>query len=109
MMYGRIVGFAVCILCALPFYCLAMTGKRCETPLAFLLNSDALHDKIQNISAYNQAMARLYMLCAAAFTAAALGFLAFPLSGALILILVYTAGFYAAWRSYKNILLRHSF
>ena len=108
-MYGRIVGFAACILCALPFYCLALTGGRCETPLSFLLGDDALHEKIQNIAAYNRAMARLYMLCALAFSAAALGFLAFPLSGALLLILVYTAGFYAAWKMYRGILVQHSF
>ena len=109
MVYGRIVGFAVCILCALPFYLLALTGGKCDLPLAFCAGDDTLKDKIRNVSAYNQEMSRLYLLSAVAFAAAALGFLIHPLSGALPLTLTYTVGFYAGRKVHKRLIIKHGF
>lgn len=107
-MPGRIIGCFSCILCALPFFYLAWEGKQKNAqPLAFWSGDDTLKDKVKDIPAYNAEMSRLYKISSYAFALAGLFCLVFPPLGIALVIINCTAGVYALWRAYKQILSKY--
>ena len=60
-MFPRIIGALVSLLCATPFYALALGRSDPHTPIPFWSgDDDRLRDKLSDIPAYNREMAALY-------------------------------------------------
>ena len=71
-MFERILGALVSLLCAAPFYALAMGRDDPRNPIPFWSGDDTLRDKLGDIPAYNREMAALYTRFAGALLADAL-------------------------------------
>lgn len=103
-MFGRIVGFIACIMCAFPFFVISTYNKDSKDPITFWSGDNTLKSKVKNVQRYNNEMALLYKKCAIAFLITGFGFLVVPFIGVLLLCFDCTLGIYLVYRCYKKIL-----
>ena len=102
------VGFVSCLLCAFPFFIIAVYDKNSNTPITFWSGDQSLKDKITDIGKYNEGMAKLYRIWGLGFLAAGLCCLVHVMAGIVVIILMCTVGFYFTYRCYKKILWKCS-
>ena len=108
-MIGQIIGCFCCVLCALPFFYLSWEGKQTDAaPLSFWSGDDSIKDKVKDIPAYNAEMSRLFLYTAAAFSAAALLCLIFPIAGIILVCINSTVGIWVIYKIYSRILKKYS-
>ena len=107
-MAGRIIGLFSCLLCALPFFMIAVYNKNSKDPIPFWSGDSTLKGKVANVFPYNQEMAALYKKYALAFLVTGIAFALFPIAGIILLCFDCTLGIYLVYKSYKNILSRYS-
>ena len=107
-MFGRIVGFIACIMCAFPFFVISTYNKDSKDPITFWSGDNTLKSKVKNVQRYNNEMALLYKKCAIAFLITGIGFLVVPFIGVLMLCFDCTLGIYLVYRCYKKILNLYS-
>ena len=98
-----IVGF-VGVLCAAPFLVMAVLGRNSQTPLNFWSGDRSLSEKVGDVSAYNQAMSRMYFIYGLILLLTA--FLAvFHVMIVIVLWTVeFTLGLYVLYRRYQRFL-----
>ncbi len=107
-MIGNIIGFISCLLCAVPFFIIAMYDKDSKEPIHFWSGDTSLKTKVKNVSEYNKEMAILYKKCAFAFLITGIGCLIVSFLGVVLLCLDCTIGIYLVYQQYKNILSNYS-
>ena len=107
-MFGRVVGLISSIMCAFPFWVIAVYNKDSREPISFWSGDTSLKSKVKNIPEYNREMGMLYKKCSTAFLAAGIGFLMMPVVGMIILCFNCTLGIYFVYRNYKKILNMYS-
>lgn len=107
-MLGRIIGLFACLMCAFPFFVIAIFNKDSKEPINFWSGDTTLKDKVKNVHEYNIEMAALYKKCAIAFVITGIGFLTVPLVGVILLCFDCSLGIYVVYRNYKKILEKHS-
>lgn len=95
---GRIVGLAVCLLCAVSFLIIALYDKDSSTPIIFWSGDKSLTGKIRDITGYNKEMAELYKKCAYAFVIAGVACLIYLPSEIVLILLECTMGIYVVYR-----------
>lgn len=102
-MLERVVMCVCCIMCSIPFLIVSSFNKDSRlTPIPFWSGSENnLKEQLKDIKGYNAEMAIIYKRYAAAFGAAAIGSLVYPLIGIVILIFNCTAGIYLVYKKYK--------
>lgn len=100
----RIIGFASCLLCALPFFIIGAFDKNSSTPIPFWSGDASLKDKVENLSEYNQRMSKVYLRWGMGFLAAGACCLISVWVGMVMLLADCTAGTYLAYKCYKQIL-----
>ena len=107
-MFSRILGALVGLLCAAPFYALAMGRDDPRNPIPFWSGDDTLRDKLGDIPAYNREMAALYTRFAGALLADALIAAVWPGAGFMLLIAILAAGLFLIYRRYKTLLKKYA-
>lgn len=107
-MFERILGALVSLLCAAPFYALAMGRDDPRTPIPFWSGDDTLRDKLGDIPAYNREMAALYTRFAGALLADALIAAVWPGAGFTLLIAILAVGLFLIHRRYKTLLKKYA-
>ncbi|MDO4332248.1 MAG: hypothetical protein Q4C58_06115 [Eubacteriales bacterium] len=107
-MAGRIAGLISCIMCAIPFFIVAIYSKDSKEPINFWSGDTTLKGKIKNIKDYNRKMALLYKKCSAAFLITGIGFIVTPVVGVILICFDCTLGIYLMYRNYKRILSLYS-
>jgi len=107
-MLGRIIALVSCLMCAFPFFVIAIFNKDSKDPINFWSGDTTLKDKVRNVHEYNIEMAALYKKCAIAFVITGIGFLAVTLVGVVLLCFDCTLGIYIVYRNYKKILEKYS-
>ena len=103
-MFGRIVGFISCMMCAFPFLIISIYNKDSKEPINFWSGDASLKSKVKNVPEYNKEMASLYKKCSAAFFLSGIGFLVWPVFGVSMICFNCTLGLYIVYRNYKRIL-----
>lgn len=98
-----IIGFASCLLCALPFFIIGAFDKNSSTPISFWSGDRALKDKIENVPEYNRRMSKVYLKWGIGFLAAGACCFFNTVAGIAVLFAVCTAGTYIAYKCYSNI------
>ena len=107
-MFGRIVGFISCLMCAFPFYIIAVYNKDSKEPINFWSGDTTLKSKVKNVVEYNKKMALLYKRCAIVFLISGIAFFVSPFLGVTMICFDCTLGIYLVYRSYKSILDMYS-
>ena len=107
-MFGRIVGFISCLMCAVPFYIIAVYNKDSKEPINFWSGDTTLKSNVKNAVEYNKKMAILYKRCAIAFLISGIVFFASHFWGVIMICFDCTLGIYLVYRSYKSILDMYS-
>ncbi|MBR2320271.1 MAG: hypothetical protein IKA50_05780 [Clostridia bacterium] len=106
-MAGRIIGFICYMLCAIPFWVIAKSGKDGKDPISFWSGDTSLKGKVKDIPAYNREMAKVYTIYGWAYFVAAVGGAIHPIAGVVIMVLDLIAIIFV-YRSYKRILSKYS-
>ncbi len=107
-MFERILGALVSLLCAAPFYALAMGRDDPCNPIPFWSGDDTLRDKLSDIPAYNREMAALYTRFAGVLLANALIAGVWPGASFMLLIAILAVGLFLIHRRYKALLAKYS-
>lgn len=108
-MFPRIIGALVSLLCATPFYALAMGRDDPRNPIPFWSgDDDRLRDKLSDIPAYNREMAALYTRFAGVLLANALIAGVWPGASLILLIAILAVGLFLIHRRYKALLAMYS-
>lgn len=107
-MFPRIIGALVSLLCAAPFYALALGRSDPHTPIPFWSGDDTLRDKLGDIPAYNREMAALYTRFAGVLLADALIAAVWPGAGFMLLIAELAVGLFLIHRRYRALLAKYS-
>lgn len=107
-MVGRIVGLISCVMCAIPFFVIAVYNKDSKEPISFWSGDTSLKEKVRNVKDYNKEMALLYQRCSVAFLITGIGFLVTPVAGGIMICLDCTLGIYLMYKDYKRILSLYS-
>ena len=107
-MFPRIIGALVSLLCAAPFYALAMGRDDPRTPIPFWSGDDTLRDKLGDIPAYNREMAALYTRFAGVLLANALIAGVWPGASFVLLIAELAVGLFLIHRRYRALLAKYS-
>lgn len=108
-MFPRIIGALVSLLCATPFYALALGRSDPHTPIPFWSgDDDKLRDKLSDIPAYNREMAALYTRFAGVLLANALIAGVWPGASFVLLIAELAVGLFLIHRRYKALLAKYS-
>lgn len=107
-MLERLIGMAVCLLCAFPFLVLGVYGKDSLEPVTFWTGDKSLKEKVKDLKGYNKEMSKLYKIYALAFVIVGIGWLIHPILGVILMILNLTVGIYFIFKKYKEILGRYS-
>ncbi len=107
-MLSRIIGLVACLICAVPFFIIAVYKRDSKEPINFWSGDKTLKSKVKNVSEYNYQMTTLYKKGALAFLIAGIGFLIHPILGLVLVCCNCTLGIYLMYRSYKKILSSYS-
>lgn len=104
---GRIIGCVSCLLCAFPFFIIGYFGKDSKEPVSFWAGDSSLKEKIKDVKAYNQEMAKLYQKCGQVFLFTSILYVLHMGVGTACILLECTIGIYVVWKQYKKILSRY--
>ena len=104
----NIILIFVSILCAIPFYVIALSGKNSKDPISFFSGDKTLKDKVKNVKKYNLEMFKLYSFYATIFLFAAISSILYSPLGTFILIFNSTFGLVPLYIRYKLILRKCS-
>ena len=107
-MVERIIIGICCILCAFPLLIIGKYDKDSITPITFWSGDNTLKEKVKNIKAYNEAMAKVYRIHGTAFLISAVASLIHPLLGIGLLLIVAVVGWVIDYKCYKKILAQNS-
>lgn len=107
-MFGRIVGFISCVMCAIPFLIIAIYNKNSKEPISFWSGDITLKSKVKNVKEYNKEMSLLYKTCAMVFFVTGIAFFIIPIIGVIMICFECTLGIYFVYRKYKKILQLYS-
>ena len=108
-MFPRIIGALVSLLCATPFYALALGRSDPRNPIPFWSgDDDRLRDKLSDIPAYNREMAALYTRFAGVLLANALIAGVWPGASFVLLIAELAVGLFLIYRRYRALLAKYS-
>lgn len=104
----KIIIIFVSLLCAIPFYAFAFSGKNSQDPIPFFSGDKTLKDKVKNVKRYNLEMFKLYSFYATVFMFAAISAIFYPPLGTFILFINSTFGLIPLYIRYKFILKKCS-
>ena len=107
-MVGKIIALVSCLMCAFPFFIIAVYNKGSREPIGFWSGDTSLKGKVKNVREYNREMAGLYKKCGFAFLITGIVFLFLPIVGVALLCFACTVGIYLVYRKYKSILWKYS-
>lgn len=107
-MISSIITFGAFLLCAIPFYIIALCEKNSTEPITFWTGDETLKSKVKNIPAYNLAMSRIYLVYAITLTLGAVLSFITLIGSVIIICLDLTVGLYLLYRKYKKILSTYS-
>ena len=98
------IGFASCLLCALPFFIIGVFDKNSSTPISFWSGDQTLEDKVLYVAEYNRRMGKVFVKWGTGFLAAGLCCFISLAAGIGMLCVICSFGTYAAYKSYQKIL-----
>ena len=103
-MAGKIILIFCCFLCAVPFICLGIFGRKSKDPLSFWSGDNSLKSKVADVSNYNNEMGRMYLVYGCLWLFAALVGIFNEIIAVLIIIIGCTLGIWLMYKKYKQIL-----
>ena len=100
----KLIGIIVCLLCAIPYYTIAILGKNSQSPITFFSGDKSL--KVKDIKKYNLEMFKLYTFYGTIFIFGAISFIFSNALGMFILLFNATIGIGLVYIKYRWILNR---